>query len=71
MIRRPTPRLVGYAAIVALGAYGAVTLDRIALLALIAPFAVWLAFGLATAAPPELEITSRLDEGLQQQGVGA
>jgi uncharacterized protein (DUF58 family) len=68
LIRRPTPRLVGYAAIVALGAYGAVTLDRISLLALIAPFAVWLAFGLATAAPPELKITSRLDKERTAEG---
>ncbi|MGA7173219.1 MAG: DUF58 domain-containing protein [Candidatus Dormiibacterota bacterium] len=62
MIRRPTPRLVGYASIVALGVYGAVALDRIAAVALVVPFALWLALGLASTGPPELKISSRLDQ---------
>lgn len=68
MIRRPSPRLVGYAAIVALGAFGAVTLDRIAALALVIPFAVWLAVGLATTAPPALEISSKLEHDRVAEG---
>jgi uncharacterized protein (DUF58 family) len=59
---------VGYAAIVALGAFGAVTLDRIAALALVIPFAVWLAVGLATTAPPELEISSKLEHERVAEG---
>ena len=68
MIHRPTPRLVGYAAIVALGVYGAVALDRIAAVALVVPFALWLAIGLASTAAPELEITSRLDQDRVAEG---
>ncbi|HVB14187.1 MAG TPA: DUF58 domain-containing protein [Candidatus Dormibacteraeota bacterium] len=68
MTRRPTPRLAGYAAIVALGAYGAVTLDRIAVLALVVPFAIWLLVGLLTADPPELEIVTRLEQERLAEG---
>jgi uncharacterized protein (DUF58 family) len=68
LTRRPTPRLTGYAAIVALGAFGAVTLDRIAVLALVVPFAVWLAWGLATAAPPEVELSGGLDHQRAAEG---
>ena len=68
MIHRPTPRLVGYAAIVALGVYGAVALDRIAAVALVVPFALWLAIGLASTVAPELEITSRLDQDRVAEG---
>jgi uncharacterized protein (DUF58 family) len=60
--RRPTPRLAGYAALVALGAFGAVTVDRIAALALVVPFAVWLAWGLAFSRPPRLELSGGLDQ---------
>jgi len=59
---------VGYAAIVALGVYGAVALDRIAAVALVVPFALWLAIGLASTAAPELEITSRLDQDRVAEG---
>lgn len=68
MTRRPTPRLTGYAAIVALGAFGAVTLDRIVVLALVVPFAVWLAWGLATAAPPAVELSGGLDRERAAEG---
>ncbi|MGA8427170.1 MAG: DUF58 domain-containing protein [Candidatus Dormiibacterota bacterium] len=68
MTRRPTPRLTGYTALVAVGALGAVTLDRIAVLALVVPFAVWLAWGLATAAPPEVELTGGLDRERAAEG---
>lgn len=68
MTRRPTPRLAGYAALVALGAFGAVTLDRVAVLALVVPFAVWLALGLALATPPEVELTARLDRERAVEG---
>jgi uncharacterized protein (DUF58 family) len=68
LIRRPSPRLAGYAAIVALGVFGAVTFDRIGALALVVPFAVWLAVGLAAAAPPEIELTSRIDQGRVGEG---
>lgn len=61
MTRRPSARLAGYAAIVALGAYAAVALDRVAVLALVVPFAVWLTLGLATAAAPEFRVKARLD----------
>jgi len=53
---------------VALGAFGAVTLDRIVVLALVVPFAVWLAWGLATAVPPAVELTGRLDRGRAAEG---
>jgi len=59
---------VGYAAIVALGVYGAVALDRIAAVALVVPFALWLAIGLASTVAPELEITSRLDQDRVAEG---
>ena len=62
MSRRPTARLAGYAAILALGAYAAVALDRVALLALVVPFALWLSVGLASATPPDLDLTCRLDQ---------
>ena len=68
MTRRPTPRLAGYAAVIALGAYGAVTLDRVAVLALVVPFAIWLALGLALASPPELEISGRLSRERVAEG---
>lgn len=61
MTRRPTSRLVGYAILVALGAYGAVTLDRVAILALVMPLAVWLVWGLVTATAPELDATCTVD----------
>ena len=68
MTARPTARLAGYAAIVALGAFSAVTLDRIAALALVVPFALWLAWGLAFAAPPELELRGDLDRDRAAEG---
>ncbi|MGH7641514.1 MAG: DUF58 domain-containing protein [Candidatus Dormibacteria bacterium] len=68
MTGRPTARLTGYAAIVALGIYGAVALDRIAALGLVVPFAVWLAVGLATTSAPELELTSKLDRDRVAEG---
>ncbi|MFZ0168932.1 MAG: DUF58 domain-containing protein [Candidatus Dormiibacterota bacterium] len=68
MTRQPTPRLTGYAAFVALGAFGAVTLDRIVVLALVVPFAVWLAWGLATAAPPTVELSGGLDRERAAEG---
>lgn len=68
MTRRPTPRLTGYTALVALGAFGAVTLDRIAVLALVVPFAVWLAWGLATATAPEVELSGGLDRERAAEG---
>jgi uncharacterized protein (DUF58 family) len=68
LTRRPTPRLAGYAAVVALGALGAVTLDRIAVLALVVPFAVWLAWGLATAAPPSVELSGGPDRERSGEG---
>ena len=68
MTRRPTPRLAGYAALVALGGLGAVTLDRIAVLALVVPFAVWLARGLATAAPPSVELLGGPDRDRSAEG---
>lgn len=68
MTVRPTPRLAGYAALVLLGAFGAVTLDRIAVLALVVPFAVWLAVGLARTTPPQLELGCRLDQDRVAEG---
>ncbi|MGH7667799.1 MAG: DUF58 domain-containing protein [Candidatus Dormibacteria bacterium] len=61
MSRRPTPRLFGYTAILVLGAFGAVTIDRIELLGLVAPFALWLGLGLALSQPPQLQIGLKLD----------
>ncbi|HEY6538395.1 MAG TPA: DUF58 domain-containing protein, partial [Candidatus Dormibacteraeota bacterium] len=61
MTRRPTARLAGYVAILALGAYVAVAIERIALLALVVPFAIWVLAGLASASAPELELKAELD----------
>ncbi len=59
---------MGYAALVALGAFAAVTLDRIAPLALVAPFAIWLALGLAQASDPGLELEGGLDQPRVAEG---
>ncbi|MGH7610520.1 MAG: DUF58 domain-containing protein [Candidatus Dormibacteria bacterium] len=56
----PAPRLLGYAALVALGLLAALSLDRVALVALVTPFAIWLALGLLLARPPALELHSGL-----------
>ncbi|MGH7697756.1 MAG: hypothetical protein ACRENV_03665, partial [Candidatus Dormibacteria bacterium] len=60
MTARPTPRLLGYAILLALGLLAALTLDRVAVLALVAPFGVWLGVGLALSHPPRLRLRPRL-----------
>ncbi|MGA2872848.1 MAG: DUF58 domain-containing protein [Candidatus Dormibacteria bacterium] len=70
MTRRPTPRLAGYAALVALGVFGAVAVDRIAAIALVLPFALWLAWGLASFRAPVLELSGGLDQERVGEGDG-
>jgi uncharacterized protein (DUF58 family) len=68
VIRRGTPRLVGYTALAALGLLAAVALGRPELVAVVAPFAVVLAAGVATARPPELELDGALERNRALEG---
>ena len=68
MIRRGTPRLVGFAAIAAFGLLAAVALGRAELVAVVAPFALVLAIGVATARPPQLHIDGALERNRALEG---
>ncbi|MGH7759354.1 MAG: DUF58 domain-containing protein [Candidatus Dormibacteria bacterium] len=61
MSRRPTPRLLGYSALVLLGGYAAVVVARVEALALVAPFALWLALGLVLSETPQVQVELSLE----------
>ena len=62
MRRRSSPRLAGYAVLVAVGLVTALALRRPELAVVAAPFALLLAFGTALARDPQLEVDFSLDE---------
>jgi uncharacterized protein (DUF58 family) len=68
VIRRGTPRLVGYTALAAFGLIAAIALGRPELVAVVAPFAAVLVAGVATARPPELEIDGTLERNRALEG---
>ncbi|MHB1525325.1 MAG: DUF58 domain-containing protein [Candidatus Dormibacteria bacterium] len=61
MTAHPTPRLWGYSALVAILLLGALVLARPALVALAAPFALWLVVGAALLERPRLWATVSLE----------
>ena len=73
MTRTGSPRIVGYAALVAVGLIGALALRRPELAILVAPFALMLAIGLRTARDPgvsvELELSA--DRALERTAIEA
>ena len=66
--RAATPKLAGYAALAAFGLASGIALGRAELVVLAAPFALVLAFGLAAAETPELEVEFRLDKTRALEG---
>ncbi len=68
MTSRRHPRLVAYAALAALGMLGGVALGRPDLIALVAPFAVWLALGGALSSRPRLRVDIGLERSRTAEG---
>ena len=68
MTRTVSPKLAGYVALVVGGLMGALLFRQPALVGLAAPFALWLAVGLATAGEPALEVSATLDRDRATEG---
>src|SRR5437879_2327728 len=68
-----TAKLVGYAALAAIGLLAALVFARPELVALTAPFLLALAAGLALATPPRLQVRVELDQerALEDDEIGA
>ncbi len=68
MSSRPTARLVGYSVLVALGLLGSLVVGRVVLVALVAPFALWLLIGAALARTPTVSFQSEIDRRVALEG---
>jgi uncharacterized protein (DUF58 family) len=68
MRRTVSPKLAGYVALVAGGLLGGLALRRPGLVGLVAPFALWLAVGLATVREPEPEVSATADRDRAVEG---
>ena len=68
MTRSATAKLRVYSILAGLGLIGALTLGRPELVAIAAPFAVFVCVGLALARPPELRVRVDLDRERQLEG---
>jgi uncharacterized protein (DUF58 family) len=66
--RRASPRLAAYAGLSALGLLAALVLGRPELVALVAPFALLLAVGLAAAPTPRLDVSARVSRERALEG---
>ncbi len=68
MARTFSPKLAAYVVLVAGALLAALVLRRPGLVGLAAPFALWLAVGLATAREPELEVSAAADRDRAVKG---
>jgi uncharacterized protein (DUF58 family) len=68
VIRRGSPRLAAYAGLCAFGLVAALALGLPELVAVVAPFALFLGVGLAIGRPPEVHVEGRLERDRALEG---